>query len=41
MCAWLYTRVSLLGRAGSTKYEERGRKAGSVIHNLCYRFMGP
>ena len=30
----------MLGRAGSTKYEERGRAQGSSIHNFCYRFVG-
>lgn len=30
----------MLGRSGSTKYEERGRAQGSSIHNFCYRYIG-
>ena len=37
---WEKADEALLGRSGSTKYEERGRALGSEIRNFCYRYVG-
>ena len=37
---WEKVDEALLGRSGSTKYEERGRALGSEIRNFCYRYVG-